>query len=150
MIEDNPQTASEIRNLIASLEAQDPRLASAGETASGAQISPAVDISPELRARSRPDQAVFIYAKAMQGPPMPLAVKRLSVADLPVSLTLSDADAMMPTMTLSTFPRVVVGARVSSSGTANAQPGDFFTEQEGIDSANPPAQLRLTIDQIRQ
>ena len=150
LLADNPQVAGEIRNMLASLEAQHPELASASSADSGAQISVTVDISPELRARSRPGQAVFIYAKAMQGPPMPLAVKRLSVSDLPVSLTLSDADAMMPTMKLSTFPQVIVGARVSSSGTANAQPGDFFTEQEGIDSSSPPGQLELTIDKVLQ
>jgi cytochrome c-type biogenesis protein CcmH len=149
LVDDNPQVADEIRGMLAALEARDPQLTSAAETSSMAQISLTVDISPELKARARPDQAVFIYAKAMQGPPMPLAVQRLRVADLPVSLTLSDADAMTA-MKLSAFPQVVVGARVSSSGTANAQPGDFFTERKGIESANPPAQLNLTIDQVRQ
>ena len=150
LISDNPQVANEIRNMLAALEAQNPELAAAGDSDSSAQISLTVDISPELRARSRPNQSVFVYAKAMQGPPMPLAVKRMSVADLPVTLSLSDADAMMPSMTLSSFPKVVVGARVSSSGTANAQPGDFYTEQGGIDSTSPPGQLTLTIDQVLQ
>ena len=81
--------------------------------------------------------------------PMPLAVKKLTLADLPVALTLSDADAMMPTMKLSSFRQVVVGARVSTSGNPVAQAGDFYTELEAIDSANPPAEISLTIDQIK-
>ena len=108
-----------------------------------------VDISPQLKAQSKPDQTVFIYAKAMQGPPMPLAVRRLQVSDLPVSVTLTDTDAMLPTMKLSTFPRVIVGARVSSSGTATPQSGDYFTEFENVDSANPPESISLIIDQIK-
>ena len=69
---------------------------------------------------------------------MPLAVKRLRLQDLPVTLSLSDADAMMPSMKLSSFDQVIVGARVSFSGNPVAQSGDFYTEQESVDSANPP------------
>jgi cytochrome c-type biogenesis protein CcmH len=85
----------------------------------------------------------------MQGPPMPLAVRKLQLGDLPVSLTLSDDDAMMPSLKLSSFDQVIVGARVSSSGNPVAQSGDFYTEQEGVDSSNPPARISLTIDQVK-
>jgi cytochrome c-type biogenesis protein CcmH len=80
---------------------------------------------------------------------MPLAVRKLQLSDLPVSLTLSDDDAMMPTMKLSSFDQVIVGARVSRSGNPVAQSGDFYTEREAVDSSNPPAQINLTIDQIK-
>ena len=80
---------------------------------------------------------------------MPLAVKKLTLADLPVALTLSDADAMMPAMKLSLFQQVIVGARVSTSGNPVAQTGDFYTEIGSIDSANPPTEISLTIDQIK-
>ena len=85
----------------------------------------------------------------MQGPPMPLAVKRLQLKDLPVTLSLDDDDAMMPSMKLSSFDQVVVGARVSFSGNPVAQSGDFYTEMESVDSANPPEQISLTIDKIK-
>jgi cytochrome c-type biogenesis protein CcmH len=106
-------------------------------------------ISAELKARAEPGAAVFVYAKAMQGPPMPLAVRKLQLSELPVSLTLSDADAMMPSMKLSAFDQVIVGARVSSSGKPVAQAGDFYTELEAVDSVNPPEQIILTIDQVK-
>ena len=152
LIADNASSSHEVAALIARLEEQDPSLAQAGagsDAAVAAALSVAVDISPELKSRARPDDTVFVYAKAMQGPPMPLAVKRLQLKDLPVELTLSDADAMMPAMKLSSFDQVVVGARVSPSGNPVAQSGDFFTERGGIDRANPPAQISLTIDQVK-
>ena len=102
------------------------------------------------RAQVDPATAVFVYAKAMQGPPMPLAVKRLQLKDLPATLSLGDADAMMPAMKLSSFDQVIVGARVSFSGNPVAQVGDFFTEQDSIDSKNPPLQISLTINQVKQ
>ena len=80
---------------------------------------------------------------------MPLAVRRLTLAELPVALTLGDEDAMMPAMKLSGFDEVVVGARVSMSGNPVAQEGDFYTELESIDSSAPPPQLDLLIDRIR-
>ena len=55
---------------------------------------------------------------------MPLAILRRQVRDLPVAFALDDTMAMTPEMTLSKFPRVVVGARVSKSGSATPQPGD--------------------------
>ena len=152
LIADNASSSHEVAALIARLEEQDPSLAQAGagsEPAVAAALSLAVDISPELKSRASPDDIVFVYAKAMQGPPMPLAVKRLRLKDLPVELKLSDADAMMPAMKLSSFDSVIVGARVTKSGNPVAQSGDFFTEREGIDRANPPAQISLTIDQVK-
>lgn len=152
LIADNPDSTREITSLLATLEKRDPELVTAAATqgaSTGSRLSLVVDISPQLKARAKPGDAVFVYAKAMQGPPMPLAVKKLTLADLPVSLTLSDADAMMPAMKLSSFNQVVVGARVSTSGNPVAQVGDFYTELESIDSANPPAEISLTIDQIK-
>ena len=80
---------------------------------------------------------------------MPLAVKRFTLAELPVSVTLSDADAMMPAMKLSGFEQVVVGARVSHSGNPVSQSGDFFTELESVDSTDPPPQIELLIDRVK-
>jgi cytochrome c-type biogenesis protein CcmH len=67
---------------------------------------------------------VFIFARARDGPPAPLAVLRKRVADLPVKFTLDDSMAMAPGMNLSRFGTVIVGARISKSGNAVRQPGD--------------------------
>lgn len=149
LIADNQASSREVRGLLATLEERDPQLAKTAAADNAAGINLVVDISAELKARAGADTAVFIYAKAMQGPPIPLAVRKLQLSDLPVSLTLSDDDAMMPTMKLSSFDQVIVGARVSSSGNPVAQSGDFYTEREAVDSKNPPAQINLIIDQVK-
>ena len=71
---------------------------------------------------------VFVYAKASSGPPMPLAVTRRTLGDIPFTVTLSDDDAMLPAMRLSQFTQIDVGARISRSGDAIARSGDFFGE----------------------
>ena len=149
LVADNPTSTREVEELIAMLEESNPELAKTGVSDSDVAIKLLVDISAELKAKASPDTTVFVYAKAMQGPPMPLAVRKLQLGDLPVSLTLSDADAMMPSMKLSSFDQVIVGARVSSSGNPVAQSGDFYTEQEAVDSTNPPEQINLTIDRVK-
>ena len=78
------------------------------------------------------DASVFIYAKAAQGPPMPLAAVRKQVSELPVEVVLNDALAMIPTLKLSGFERVVVGARVSRSGNPVASEGDIYGEVAGV------------------
>jgi cytochrome c-type biogenesis protein CcmH len=149
MIGDNPESENEVRELLAMLEVRDPSLVTEVAVATDQALNLRVDINAELRAQASPETAVFVYAKAMQGPPMPLAVKRLQLKDLPVTLSLSDADAMMPTMKLSSFEQVIVGARLSFSGNAVAQSGDFYTEQDSVDSSNPPARISLTIDRVK-
>ena len=117
--------------------------ADAGE---GASIAVTVSLSEEAGSSSSEEQVVFVYARATDGPPMPLAVSRISVADLPTTVTLDNSMAMIPTMTLSTFPSVTIGARVSTTGTAAAQSGDWFKEAGDIDPVNTDS-VELTIDQ---
>ena len=73
----------------------------------------------------------------------------MQLKDLPVTLALGDADAMMPAMKLSGFDEVIVGARVSFSGNPVAQSGDYFTELDSVDSSNPPDRIDLTIDRVK-
>ena len=116
--------------------------------ATAAAIDVAVALSPTLSGRAAPDTTVFVYAKAAAGPPMPLAVQRIRVADLPTTLRLDDSMAMMPAMRLSSFPQVIVGARVSASGQAMPQPGDLEGETGPVPS-NSADQVSITIDRIR-
>ncbi len=90
-----------------------------------ARITGTVDMSPAMRARVSPEDAVFIYARAATGSRMPLALVRKQVKDLPISFTLDDSLAMSPAARLSGASQVVVGARVTKSGQAMAQPGDL-------------------------
>ncbi len=152
LIADDVDSSNEVKRLLGILEKRDPSIEpiSLPEIAvASASISLSVDLDVSLLGKTTPEDTVFVYAKAMQGPPMPLAVKRLRVADLPANVTLSDADAMINTMKLSTFDQVIVGARVSKSGNPIAQPGDLFVEMESVDSKNPPEGLTLIIDRVK-
>lgn len=82
-----------------------------------------VSLSPEVQQKVQPDDAVFVFARALSGPPMPLAAKRLKVSDLPVQISLSDVDAMMPELKMSQFDQVQLVARVSRAG--NATQGEW-------------------------
>ena len=98
-----------------------------------ATVSGTVTLAPALKGRVKPDDTVFIFARAAKGPPAPLAVLRKRVADLPLTFTLDDSMAMAPGMTLSRFQSVVIGARISRSGQAMRQPGDLegFSPETG-------------------
>jgi len=91
----------------------------------GSQIRVTVSLDPALLQQAAADDTVFVFARAAQGPKMPLAIVRKQVKDLPVTVTLDDSLAMTPAMVLSNFPEVTVGARVSKSGQAMPQSGDL-------------------------
>ena len=115
---------------------------------SAKSITVDVELDEALSSEVSATDIVFVYAKAMQGPPMPLAVQRVQVRDLPRSVTLDDSMAMAPQMTLSTFAQVVVGARVSKTGTATPQPGDLQGEVSPVEPGQAAA-VRVVIDQRR-
>lgn len=111
--------------------------AGGGSAGGGHAISVTVALDPSLASQAAPDSTVFIFARAVQGPRMPLAILRKQVKDLPVTVTLDDSLAMSPAMTLSNFPQVTVGARVSASGNAMPQSGDLEGSQSPVSVANP-------------
>lgn len=88
-------------------------------------VSGNVTISSELAGKVSPGDTLFIYARAKSGPKMPLAILRLKASDLPASFTLTDDMAMTPAMKMSSFPEVVIEARVSKSGQAVTASGDL-------------------------
>lgn len=75
-----------------------------------------------------PDTRVFVIVRALAGPPMPLAVRALTFAELPAVIQLTDADAMQPGRLLSRFEEVAVLARLSRSGSPTLRPGDVESE----------------------
>ncbi|WP_339068304.1 c-type cytochrome biogenesis protein CcmI [Teredinibacter turnerae] len=79
-----------------------------------------------------PEDQVFIYARAWQGPKMPLAIKKLTVADLPIQIVLDKSAAMAPGMDLSSFPQVEIVARITGSGSAIPQSGDWQASEGPI------------------
>jgi cytochrome c-type biogenesis protein CcmH len=106
-----------------------------------------VSLSPQLAAKAAPGDIVFIFARAAEGPRMPLAIQRKTVADLPIDFTLDDSMAMSPAMKLSNFPRVVVGARISKSGNAMPSPGDLSGQLSDVKVGAEG--LQIVIDSVQ-
>jgi cytochrome c-type biogenesis protein CcmH len=106
-----------------------------------------VKLDPALAAKVHPADTLFVFAHAVDGPPMPLAVARLKASELPATVTLTDAMAMTPAMTLSKFPKVSVAARISKSGNAMPQAGDLESAPVEV-ATDSHAPVALTIDKV--
>lgn len=119
-----------------------PVVSEAGKASVGA-LKVKVSLAPQVQAKVQPGDSVFVFARAVSGPPMPLAVKRMTVAELPVEVELTDADAMMPQLKLSNFAEVQLMARVSRAG----QPTQGEWVARGVPvSSKATALQQLTID----
>ncbi|MDP2903975.1 MAG: c-type cytochrome biogenesis protein CcmI [Methylovulum sp.] len=121
----------EVQGLLAKLESQIAGGVAVGQpaqTVKAADIAITVQVSlaPDLQKSASPNDTVFIYAQALSGPRMPLAIIRKQVSDLPLTVSLTDAMAMMPTMKLSGFSHVKLLARISKTGKAMSQAGDLI------------------------
>ncbi len=110
-------------------------------------LSGTVSLSPSLASKVKPDDTVFIFARAAQGPRMPLAILKRKVSELPITFKLDDSTAMSDDLKLSKFANVVVAARVSASGNAMPQPGDLLG-QLGPVSAGTQG-LKIVIDSVQ-
>lgn len=106
-----------------------------------------VSVSLARGVQAEPQDTVFVYARAWQGPKMPLAIRRMTVAELPAEVVLDESMAMAPGMTIASFPQLEVVARVSKSGAPEAQSGDWQGSLGPIVLAELKGSLSLTVDQ---
>ena len=127
-----------------------PLPAAAPATVHPALLQIQVRLDPELaaRVRLRGDASVFVIARAPDGPPIPVAVEKHGVQELPLTASLDDGDSPMPTQKLSAMQEVEVIARLSMSGNAIPQAGDLESQplRVKLPSSEP---LVLTIDHAR-
>ncbi|HEB96061.1 MAG TPA: c-type cytochrome biogenesis protein CcmI [Sedimenticola thiotaurini] len=154
MVQDDPESKQRVDSLIAMARKKaglPPKSTAATPAkvaaAAGPGIRVRVALAPELAAKAEPEESLFIYAKALKGPRMPLAAARMKVKDLPVELTLDDSSAMMPQMKLSNFDQVLVGARVSRSGNAITASGDLKGEVSPVPVGRDGV-VEILIDQV--
>lgn len=91
---------------------------------------------------------VFVFAKAVQGPPMPLAIERMIVSDLPRMVRLDDTMSMVPEMNILTVGEIQIVARVSRSGEPTASPGDYQATSESLTVDSRTQVVKLTISEL--
>ncbi len=161
-LKDDPQNAAQLERLIEraesqleaagrplpqvpTMQAQDtaPAAGSDSRKAEDAAVRVHVVLDPSLAAEVSPDDTLFVYAKALKGPPMPLAVVRRKAGELPVDVMLDDSMAMMPAMRLSRYDAVRIEARISKSGNATSRKGDLIGRVEPVE---PGASVTVRID----
>jgi cytochrome c-type biogenesis protein CcmH len=149
------QSLGDARDALSKAGGTPPALATAPATApaqpatvasSTARVGGTVSLAPALAAKVQPDDTVFIFARAAQGPRMPLAILKRSAKELPITFTLDDAMAMAPELKLSKFDMVVVGARISKSGNALPQSGDL--QGQSAPSKVGSGDLKIVIDSV--
>jgi len=148
-----PEAKKEIQNAIANLENSTPGAvkqpeSEQTETAVAANVSVAIEVSlsSDYQKSVVPEDTVFIYAQALSGPKMPLAIVRKKVSDLPIKVSLDDTMAMMPTMKLSNFEKVKLLARISKSGNAMTQPGDLIGVIEHVSLSDTGKSNKIIIN----
>lgn len=136
LLPEDPESLQRVEGLIKGAQA---KLMAAGGVAVETEVPPkpaaassgirvTVSVADPLKAQVNPDATLFVYARAVEGPKMPLAAVRLKASDLPTEVTLDDTTAMAPSMKLSSRKAVLVGALISNQGSATAQVGDLRGE----------------------
>jgi len=114
--------------------------------AAGSKVSGVVTLSQSLAAEVLPTDTIYIFARAMQGPRMPLAILKTEAAKMPIEFTLDDSMAMDASMNLSSTSEVMVMARISRSGNATPQSGDM---QGGVQNVKIGASgIEIVIDEV--
>ena len=138
------QNVAEARSLAGEPAKPEAKKSESRKAEAKAGLRGTVSLSPTLKDKVSPEDTVFVFARAAEGPPMPLAVARVRVRDLPYRFALDDSMAMSPALKLSAFPKVVVTARVSKGGSATPQPGDLQGASAPV--ANDAGAVNVVID----
>jgi cytochrome c-type biogenesis protein CcmH len=99
-----------------------------------AGISGTVSLAPSLAGKGAPTDTLFVFAREMNGPPMPVSIVRATMKDLPFTFRLDDSTSPMPSRKLSGAGTVVIVARLSKSGQAMPQSGDLEGTSQPVKS----------------
>lgn len=122
--------------------------AAAEPAAPAASITVHVSLDPKLSGAVSAGDTVFVFARAANGPRMPLAIQRLTAADLPAVVKLDDSMGMTSAMKLSMFSDIVIGARISKSGNATPSSGDLQVLTESINQSAIKDRVQLSISEV--
>jgi len=137
-----PQDSPVMPELVAAIQKAKTMAAEKPTANTQVSVTGTVHIAPALANQLPANATLFVYARAAQGAPIPIAIVRASVKDLPFAFTLDDTTAPMPNETLSQEKEVVLVARISKSGDAKAQAGDL----QGVTDAFRPSGVPVDIE----
>ena len=119
-----------------------------GQAVASEAIGGEVAISGKIASQAKPDDLLFVFARADEGSRMPLAVLRLHVADLPFSFRLDDTMALPGGKKISEFETLTIEARIAKAGKAQTSPGDLFGSVKGVTPGSRG--VKLVIDQVQR
>ena len=105
-----------------------------GQAGQSRAISGKVTVAPSLAGKGSATDTLFVFAREVSGPPMPVAIVRATKKDLPFTFRLDDSTSMMPSRKLSDVGTVVIVARLSKSGQAMPQSGDLEGTSQPVKS----------------
>ena len=153
LIQELASNINEVRGLLGLAAAPTPAggpmqaarpAASVSSSSTGPAITGTIAIAPKLAGKGSPTDTLFVFARAVEGPPMPVAIVRATKQDLPFTFRLDDSNSPMPTRKLSEAGSVVIVARLSKSGEAMPKSGDLQGMSQPV---KPGAQgLKVSID----
>lgn len=118
------------------------------QTSPSVRLSVHVSLAKPFQEKINPNDTLFIYAQALEGPKIPLAIVRKQVRDLPVTVTLDESMAMLPTNTLANHTQVLIIARISKTGQAIAANGDLQGSSLEINLKHLPAKIAVVINKV--
>ncbi|MBT6349497.1 MAG: c-type cytochrome biogenesis protein CcmI [Proteobacteria bacterium] len=122
LVSDQPEVLTEVRALIS-------RTTTALEGDSLTQTDSLrilVSVDADLVSTITPEDTLFVYARVPNGPPMPVAVRKLKAQPLPREVVLSDQNLMLAGASIGSYPELEIGAHISRSGTVQKAPGDLL------------------------
>ena len=120
------------------------------ELATSSQVKVSVYLSADDSISAQPTQSVFVAALSADGPPVPLAAIKLSFAQLPTQVELSDADALVSDHLLSSASEIRLVARLSATGSATPQPGDWEASTDVFTLSSEGLSTSMVINKLRQ
>ena len=147
LIAEDEKASEQVKQLLVEAGASPEQASSQASTDSAASVVVEVSLSNTLQEQLQEGDILFVFARADDGLPMPVAASRLPAAGFPLTVTLDDTTAMMPSRKLSAFDSISVVARVSRSGNAIAEAGDLSSESQQVNVADG-ATVKLEIDRV--
>ncbi|NIZ05229.1 c-type cytochrome biogenesis protein CcmI [Pseudoalteromonas sp. HF66] len=104
--------------------------------ATSSEISITVDLDPALADSQPQNGTLFIFAKAASGPQMPLAVVKMTEYSFPLTVILSDTNAMVEGLNLSSVDKIILTARLSKDATVVTSSGELEGKSDVLERAN--------------